>query len=307
MRLGVAATSYMITWRPTDTLELLEHCHSIGAVGIHAEINGDLKAIRERADEYGMYIEAMVPLPKGSDTAEFEESIKAANAVGAVAMRAAFLATRRYETFHSLEEWRTHVAESHRGLEAAQRLVDRYKIPLGIENHKDWTANELTELMQRYGTEYLGVCLDFGNNLSLLDDPMTAIEQLAPYTVSTHLKDMGTQPYRDGLLLSEVLLGEGFLDLPRAISLVRNARPQTRFTLEMITRDPLRVPLFDEAYWATFPDRKAVELARTMRFVNENASPKPLPGMSHLSYAEQLRLEDDNVIACLRYAEEQLT
>jgi sugar phosphate isomerase/epimerase len=253
-----------------------------------------------------MFVEAVVEMPNGSDTSEFEEGLKTAKTVGAVAIRAAFLATRRYETFTSLETWRTHVAESKRSLEAARPLLDRYKIPLGIENHKDWTADELAALMEQYGTEYLGVCLDFGNNISLLDDPMGAIERLAPFTVSTHLKNMATQPYRDGLMLSEVQLGDGYLDLPRAISLVKNARPGTNFSLEMITRDPLRVPCLSDQYWLTFPDRNGIHLARTLRFVQVHASAKALPTVSHLSHAEQLKAEDDNVIACLQYANEKL-
>jgi sugar phosphate isomerase/epimerase len=306
MKLGIAVTSYMITWRPTDTLEFLEHCHSIGAAGIQVELNGDLRTLRDRAERYGMYIEAFLPLLEGCDSGEFEQKLKDAKAAGAVAIRAALLERRRYEAFVSLDDWRAHVEQSTRELELARPLLDRYKIPLGIENHKDWTADELCKLMDRYGTEYLGVCLDFGNNISLLDDPMTAIEQLAPFTVSTHLKNMATRPYESGLLLSEVMLEDGYLELHRAISLVRNARPGTRFSLEMITRDPLRVPLLEDSYWATFPDRKAIDLARTLRFVKENASLKALPMMSHLSHEDQLRQENDNVIACLRYAENSL-
>ena len=56
---------------------------------------------------------------------------------------------------------------------------------------------------------------------------MEVIERLAPYAVSTHVKDMGVSFYEDGFLLSEVVLGEGFLDLPRMISAVHKARPKT--------------------------------------------------------------------------------
>lgn len=307
MKLGVAVTSYMITWRPTDTVEFLEHCHAIGAAGIQAELNGDLQAIRARAEQYGMYVEAFLPLLKGCGTGEFEQKLRDAKTCGAVAIRAAFLETRRYETFASLADWRAHEEQSRRELDEVRGLLDRYKIPLGVENHKDWTTDELCHLMEHYGTEYLGVCLDFGNNISLLDDPMTTIERLAPFTVSTHLKNMATAPYERGLLLSEVMLKDGYLDLSRAIRLVREARPETRFSLEMITRDPLRVPLLEESYWVTLPDRKAIDLARTIRFVIQNASPKPLPTISNLSRSEQLRLEDENVIACLRYAEDHLS
>ncbi len=178
--LGIATTSYMIAWRPKDTMEFLEHCHQLGAGGIQSAINGDIPAIRARAEKYGMYVEAMVPMPKGNDTADFEHALQNAKAVGAVALRSACLGTRRYETFKSLADWQAHVAESHQSIEAARPLLDKYKIPLGLENHKDWTADELVALMKKYGSEYLGVCLDFGNNISLLDNPMEVIEKLAP-------------------------------------------------------------------------------------------------------------------------------
>ncbi|MBV8113829.1 MAG: sugar phosphate isomerase/epimerase, partial [Silvibacterium sp.] len=241
-KLGIATTSYMGVWRPHDTLEFLEHCHSLGAAGIQASINGDIPKVHARAEQLGMYIEAMVPMPKGSDTAAFEQSLKDAQAVGAVALRSACLGTRRYETFTSLEAWQQHVAESHQSIEAALPLLEKYKIPLGLENHKDWTADEFVTLLRRYSNEYLGVCLDFGNNISLLDNPLDVIEKLTPYTVSTHLKNVAVTPYPDGFLLSEVLLGDGYLDLPAIVARIRQARPNTRFTLEMITRDPLKVP-----------------------------------------------------------------
>jgi 3-oxoisoapionate decarboxylase len=253
-----------------------------------------------------MFVEAMVPMPKGGDTAQFEQGLKDARDVKAVAIRSACLGTRRYETFKTLDAWKQHVAESIQSIEAALPLLDKYKIPLGIENHKDWTADELAALMQKYSTEYFGVCLDFGNNISLLDDPMTVIEKLAPYAVCSHLKDMAVEGSDDGFLLSEVLLGNGFIDLPRAISLVRRSRPDARFSLEMITRDPLKVPCLDDLYWASFPDRSGLYLARTLRFVQQHQPFSSLPRVSQLPNDKQRHLEDQNVIACLKYAHENL-
>ena len=305
-KLGIATTSYLTAWRPNDTYEFLEHSHKLGAAGIQAPISGDVKKIRARAEELGMYIEAMVPLPHGSDTSALEHGIANAEAVGAVAMRSACLGTRRYETFTTLEQWREFVMRSNQSLEAALPLLERHKIPLGLENHKDWTADEMVALLKKHSSEYLGVCLDFGNNISLLDDPTDVAEKFAPYTVSTHLKNMGVEPYSDGFLLSEVLLDQGFLDLPRMISLVRQARPATRFSLEMITRDPLKVPCLTDKYWVTFPDRSGLYLARTLKLVERQRPKQPLPKVSQLSHADQLEAEDQNVIACLKYAHENL-
>jgi sugar phosphate isomerase/epimerase len=315
--LGIATTSYLTAWRPKDTYEFLEHCHALGAAGIQAGVHGDiageatgradLNKLRSRAEQLGMYIEAMVALPRGSDTGAFEQSLKDARQVGAIALRSACLGSRRYETFFSAAAWQQHVAESYRSIEAALPLLEKYKIPLGLENHKDWTADEMVALQKKYGGEYFGVCLDFGNNLSLLDDPMDLIEKLAPYTINTHLKNMAVEPAPDGFLLSEVLLGDGYLDLNRVVSMIKAARPQTRFMLEMITRDPLVVPCLTDKYWAAFPDRNGVYLARTLRFVDSHKSPKPLPRISKLSHAEQLRIEDQNVAACLDYANKHLS
>jgi sugar phosphate isomerase/epimerase len=185
-------------------------------------------------------------------------------------------------------------------------LLEKYKIPLGLENHKDWTLDEMLALLEVYQSEYLGVCLDFGNNIALLDDPVVTIERLAPYVVTTHLKNMGVEVTTDGFLLSEVLLGEGYLDIPGLVKMVRQARPQAHFLLEMITRDPLPVPCLTDDYWASFSDRNGRYLARTLRFVQENMSSRSLPRISKLSYEEQLRAEEQNVAACLQYAQENL-
>ena len=288
-----------------DTYEFLEHCENLGAGGIHAIVRGDLKKIRMWAEAAGMYIEAMVPLPEGSDTTAFEEALKSAQAVGAVALRAACLGTRRYETFSSIADWREFVTRSHRSIEAALPVLDRFKIPLGLENHKDWTLDELHDLVKEYSSEYFGVCLDLGNNIALLDDPVEVIETLAPYTVSTHFKNVAVQPYEDGVLLSEVRLGDGILDVQHCVSVIKKCRPGTRFSLEMITRDPLKIPCLTDAYWASFPDRNGRYLARTLKLVQANRAPS-LPMIAGMSHEQQLRVENENVVSCLKYAREQL-
>lgn len=305
--IGVASTSYMMAWQPQDTLEFLEHCHNLGADGIQAYLTGDPKRLRARAEQYGMYIEAMVRMPQPNEPSVFEKALQDAQAAGAIALRTDLLPTRRYEAFQSYSDWQQHLANCHASIETALPVLDRYRIPLGLENHKDWTADDALALMRRYRTEFFGLCLDFGNNLSLLDDPMDVIAKLASYAVCIHLKDMAVAPSPDGFLLSEVMLGSGYLDLPRAIALVRSAHPQIRLSLEMITRDPLRIPCFSDHYWKTFPDCSATRLARALRFVHQNASKQPLPTVTHLSREDWLKAENDNVIACLCYARERLS
>jgi 3-oxoisoapionate decarboxylase len=306
-KMGIATTSYMTAAHPKDTYAFLDHCHALGAAGIQSPLNGDLAKVRARAQQLGMYIEAMAPLPKGPDTSAFEKALGDASAAGALCVRSACLSGRRYETFASFADWQQFAAQSKESLKNAIPLAEKYKIPLALENHKDWTADEMLVLLKTHSSEYLGMCLDFGNNVSLLDDPMSLVENLAPYAISVHVKDVGVEDYPDGFLLSEVALGEGYLDLARMISLIRQARPNTKFTLEMITRNPLKVPCLTDKYWATFPDRNGSYLARTLKVVQkEGTRLQALPRIDMLTHEGQLRLEEENVKACLNHAREKL-
>lgn len=294
-------------FRQRDTLEFLEKCHALGAGGIQTAMNGDLQKVRARADQLGMYLEGMVSIPRNGDMSALEKSLADCQAAGVKVARAAMLGGRRYETFKTLADWKAWVDQSHTALRLAMPIIDKYKVVVALENHKDWTLEDFLRLLRTYQSEYLQVCLDFGNNISLLDDPMELIEGLARYAKSTHIKDMGVRPYADGFLLSEVPLGTGILDLPKIVSIIQKRNPNTKFSLEMITRDPLKVPCLTRAYWEVFPDRNGKYLAQTMKMVNEKASRDPLPTVSQLTREEQAKVEIENVNACIRYVNEKLT
>ena len=179
-------------------------------------------------------------------------------------------------------------------------------MPLGIENHKDWRVDEQAELLKHYSSEYLGVSLDTGNNLSILDDPSETVEKLAPYTFNVHFKDMGVEETETGFLLSEVPLGEGFVDLAKVLTTLRRARPEIRFNLEMITRDPLKVPCLTAKYWATFERLPGKHLAQTLTLVRAHRPKQPLPRVSGMMNSRQLEVEEDNVKRSFAFAGKQL-
>ncbi len=308
--MGLSPDCFIIAKPPRDALQYLQYAWERGAGGVQATLPdldpAYLKQVRERAGKLGMYLEIVTSLPKGGSPAQFEATVRAAKEAGARCLRVTCLSGRRYETFSSLEEWKAFVAYSHSRLELAARVLERLRFPAGVENHKDWTVEEMVPLMKRYGSEWLGVCIDWGNNISLLDDPLETATALAPYAVNSHIKDMAVEEYEDGFLLSEVPLGQGFLDLPRILSTIRKARPQVRFSLDMLTRDPLKVPCLTEKYWATMPSRAAAPLARMLRCVRANKPRKPLPQPSTMAPHDALELEQYNVRESVRYAAEVL-
>ena len=307
--MGVVQYSFSDSPHTRSAYDFLEYCHSLGAGGIQMGLDsldpGYLDKLRRRTTELGMYIEVIVSLPQ-NDAADFERHVAAARRAGAVCLRSACLNGRRYENFTSLDQWKSFVAQSHQRIALMVPILEKHRLPLGLENHKDWTADEMVALMERHGSEFLGVCLDTGNNIALLDDPMDVIAKLAPLAVTTHFKNMAVKEYADGFLLSEVPLGHGILDLAQVVDRIRKARPRARLNLEMITRDPLKVPCLTDQYWVTFPERNGVCLARTLSLVHDHLPAEPLPHVLGLEEGARRRQEEDNVKQCLAYAREKL-
>ena len=254
-----------------------------------------------------MFLEGIVSLPKhDADLDRFEAEIRTAKRAGARVVRTAMLQGRRYETFTTSAAFRRFAEESAHSLALAAPVVARHGVRLAVENHKDWRSDELITLLKRLGNDHVGVCLDTGNSIALLEDPMEVVEALAPLAFTTHFKDMGLEEYRDGFLLAEVPLGTGVLDLPRVVRTLRAAAPDLHFNIEMITRDPLQVPCLTSRYWETFFDLPGRHLARALRLVRNHAPGRPLPRISALPAGDKLRAEDENISRCLDFARERL-
>jgi sugar phosphate isomerase/epimerase len=152
----------------------------------------------------------------------------------------------------------------------------------------------------------LGTCIDFGNNMALLDDPVELVEALAPFVINTHIKDMAVEEYEDGFLLAEVALGQGLIDLKRCVAALNKARPGVKYSLDMLTRDPLKIPCLTDKYWITWTQRHPRYMARMLATVRKNKPAKPLTRVSALDREAQLKLELENVTQSVAYARDQL-
>lgn len=263
-------------------------------------------ALGDWAKQRGMFIDAIIRPPADKqDLARFEAQIRIAAQTGVQAARTVVMPGRRYERFRSLEEFRDFTAQARRMLELAAPIVEKHRVPLAVENHKDQRIDQRVALFKHIGSDYVGACVDTGNSFALLDDPMEAVEALAPWAKTVHLKDQALQPYQDGFLLGDIPLGQGAFDLKRMVQILRKAKSDIRFVLELITRDALKVPCLTEEYWITMPRVPGRDLARTLRFVRSHQA-EALQQVSSLSLEKQVTLENANLSASLKYAREEL-
>lgn len=293
-----------------EPLTFLRYCHELGAGGIQASLGildaSRVKSLRAAAEQHEMFIDAIVNPPQSAaDLDRFEAEICTAAGVAVLAARTVVMPGRRYEQFKTLAEFRESAANAQRMLELAAPIVEKHRVRLAVENHKDQRIDERLVMYQRLSSEFIGACVDTGNSFALLDDPYETIEALAPYAFTVHLKDQAVCEYEDGFLLGDIPLGAGCFDLKRMVETLRKARPKIHFVLELITREALRIPCLTEAYWAAMPTVPASELASALRLVRQHQA-RNLQSVASLPPEKQLELEDTNIADSLDYAREKL-
>lgn len=293
-----------------EPLTFLKHCRSLGAGGMQARLgimeSDKIRELREYAEANQLYIEAILSPPvDAGDLDRFDREVITAHEVGTKAARTTIMPGRRYEEFQTLEEFKQFEARGQKMLERAASVVEHFQLPLAVENHKDQRIDARVALFKHLDSEYIGACVDTGNSFALLDDPYETVDALAPFAFSVHLKDQAVLEYEDGFLLGDIPLGQGAFDLKRMVESLQRVKPNVRFSLELITRDPLKVPVLTEGYWTTFPDLPGHDLVRALRLVRKYPADN-LQYVTKLSPEKQLALEDANVAASLKYAVEQL-
>lgn len=326
-RFAIAYTSFAVRLRqgrdlirgapagaaPFPAEAFVDLCRSFGADGCQMDESQlssrgaeYLDGIHRRLTEAGLFLELSVDGKALEDETRFAETVALGRKLGAVRFRVALLHGRRYEDFPTADKWQEFAEHWKRVLPRAKPWLERHRMPIGIENHKDFRIRELVDLLRSVDSPFLGACVDFGNNLAFLEDPLELAEALAPFAVTTHLKDMAVRPYADGFELSEVPLGTGVLPLARMAEVIRKHRPEAPLCLEMITRDPLKVPYLTDGYWTTFGGRDGALVDRFRKSVLAKASAAPLPRTSGLTLEQMVAAEDDNVRHCAAYARASL-
>lgn len=317
---GIAYTSFPIRSRQSRGIDgpalpaekFIDLCKSFGADGCQMAFSqltstdeDYLRRIRKSLEDKGMFLEFSLGGKVLEDASEFAQVASVARQLGVTCVRIA-INGRRYEEFFELKKFRDFQTHWQQVLLQSEPMLKQHKLFIGIENHKEWLVDELAEMLKKVSSPYLGACVDFGNNLALLEDSLHVAEKLAPYAVTTHLKDMALAPSEEGFQLSEVPLGQGMLPLAKIMESMRRRRSDIHFCLEMITRDPLKVPYLDDKYWASHDKRDTAKIEKFKSTLLSKASSTPLPKISGMSSQRMLAVEDDNIRRSVAYAKRTL-
>jgi sugar phosphate isomerase/epimerase len=154
-------------------------------------------------------------------------------------------------------------------LREAAKVAEEVGLPVAVENHCDFTGRELATVLSDVDSEWVGAAVDTANGFTVYCDPNEDVEALAEFAFTTHMKDMWLEasPMRGliPLIPRGCRLGEGHVDLPRAVELFAERSPRAE-----------RLHLIVEAGWETFDPAGpgAVELKRDLlehgvRYLNQ--------------------------------------
>jgi sugar phosphate isomerase/epimerase len=118
----------------------------------------------------------------------------------------------------------------------AVKVAEDNGVKMAVENHIDFTADEILQLLSGVDSPYLGLNFDTGNFLRLLDDPIAGMEKLAPYVYATHVKDLypdkNARP-TDWFFFSGVPVGRGLINNQALAQLLKDANFQGFLAVEI--------------------------------------------------------------------------
>jgi sugar phosphate isomerase/epimerase len=151
-------------------------------------------------------------------------------------------------------------------LRAQKEMLNDLGIILAIETHFEFTTFELVRLFADCGArpdDYLGICLDTMNLLTMLEDPLPATKRILPWVTMTHLKDGAILLTDDGLVSFPVEAGTGVIDFPEILRLLSTLDRRVHLSLEDHGGD-FQIPVFDRDFLLRFPDLSVVEYSRLL-------------------------------------------
>jgi sugar phosphate isomerase/epimerase len=283
MRIGLDA--YTIEHRGLTVEETLAFAREHGLEGVQflepstiaPDLDpGRLADIRALADSQGLALEVGLPSPnptrrsrvEGSsvDPAEHARSlirhVAAAKLLGCVHARV-YLGDR-HDRFRTDVAWRDQLAASRDVIELLTPALRDHGIALAVETHADCTADELMALLDSFDPEVLGITLDTGNLPMRLDEPIKAVERLAPRVRATHVKDAVLAFTPRGLCWQARPVGSGIMPMPDLLAILHRANPGLLLSIELHPRT-YDLPIFDPTWLAFFPDLQPQSLAAIVR------------------------------------------
>jgi sugar phosphate isomerase/epimerase len=303
-------------WSP---FEYLDYCARWKADVVHfSEVRflggleeAHVKKVGARARELGIELEigtrSICPSSQsfnpedGTAEEQLARMIQAARWAGSKIVRA-FLGTARDRTGDvPLEK---HIENAAKVLRAVRMRAQDAGVGIAIENQAgDLQARELETLIVEAGKDVVGACIDSGNPLWTLEDPHLTLEVLAPYALTSHVRDSKVWRTPKGAAVRWVRTGEGNVDIESWIRKFVKLCPGKAVTQEVIVTGPREYPFLEPGFWEAYSDVNAAEFARFLALAEAG---EPETGYEGPSKEERPQREREDLEASMRFVQQVL-
>jgi sugar phosphate isomerase/epimerase len=274
--IGQAWADFNLPWpRQLNTFELFDQAVGWGLDGLHIDDGvleslekSYLKEIRSAAHEHGLYLEYNFSMDLGGQGIgiqhDLAEAIATAEALGSDIVKASMDLIRprpvAASRFHP--EVMAQIESVASQLKQMAPLAAAAGVKIAVENHCDTFSEEILWLLNRVNSPVVGACIDTVNALMVMEDPMTAIENLAPRAFTNHFRDDRIEIQRYGFKLTGAAVGDGDMDMKRAYEIIKTTSSMNRINIET----DMDIPV-DDMQSALKRERETVE--RSIRYCRE--------------------------------------
>ena len=163
--------------------------------------------------------------------ADMVASLERAKAIGANVMRVVGSSLRFRGQPHEPQ-----LERLTRMFSEAVQIAEQCGVRMAVENHIDFTADEMLRLLTAVNSSYLGINFDTGNFVRLLDDPVKGMAKLAKHVYATHIKDLKPQKgvgADEWCFFSSTPVGDGIVDNVELVRLLARAKYQGFLAVEI--------------------------------------------------------------------------
>lgn len=263
-----------------------------------------LKAIRAHADQLGIKLQlafgSVCPSSKsfnaqnGSLEEQVARGLKASQIFGATCMRCVLGGDPERPQIEA------HIDDMVKAVRAIRSRIVDSGVKLAVENHGgDLQAREMKGMIEAVGPDVMGVCLDSGNPVWMLEDPHFTQEILLPYALTCHVRDSAVWKTPEGIAVRWVNMGEGNVDIDGWIRTFIEAKPGLPIIFENLVSGAPRVHhIYEPAFWKNWSKMTASDFSRFLAIADRGTPKPPAPAVPGKSAGQQRR---EDLEGCVRY------
>jgi len=272
---------------------------------------GYLKEVKAKADDLGIAVFlgtwSICPTSKtfknkwGTAEEHLALGIRMAKALGSPAIRVVLGSGEDRKTEGGIE---ARIADTVKVCKACRSQAVEAGVKVAIENHAgDMQAWELVTLIEAAGKDYVGANMDSGNACWTMEDPLENLLTLAPYVLTTSLRDSMIWESENGAKVQWTAMGEGCVDLKTYFARFVELCPNVAVNIETISGFARELPYLKPEFWSVWPKAKASDFARFVALAKRG---KAIPSHRSANPQEEQEYQKGELERSIKYCKEVL-